>query len=109
MNVCDAHDCVVVPLAGLGLLHLKHQVIFHWTAVNSALAGCRRLQLWAQRPHLVQHGGEELMGILQIHTHNDAEKCTHFSQVVERQTRKADYALSGQNPGTLEPRQRLLP
>lgn len=68
MNVCDARDCVLVPVAGPGALHLKHQVLFHWTAVNPALAGRRRLQLWAQKPHLVQYRGEELMSILQIDT-----------------------------------------
>lgn len=62
--VRDVCNCVTTPLAGPGVLHLKHRVMFRQTAVGSPNAGCHHLQLWARRPHLLHHRHEELMTIL---------------------------------------------
>lgn len=72
--------CVAVPFARPDVLHLEEHVIFYRTAVGSAHTCGLHPQLCFQRPHLVQHRGEELMNILQMYIHKHTEKFKHIGE-----------------------------
>ncbi len=73
----DVCGSVIVPLAGPGALHREHHVFFNRTVVHFAHVSSSQLQVWAQRPHVVQDGDEEFMRVLQKCTQSHTEKITH--------------------------------
>lgn len=60
--------CVFVPIAGPDAQPLEDDVSIDWAGVADADVDSCYLQLQGQRPQVVQHTAEELVGVLHKHT-----------------------------------------
>lgn len=58
-----------LPLAGPNAEHLEHDVSINRAGVVDAIFNCCHVHIGRQRPHLVQHTAEELVGVLHRNTH----------------------------------------
>ncbi len=84
LKLCSALSCLlllcvmslslVLPLAGPGVLHLEHQVVFDGASVYFPHAGSDHLQQRGQTPDLIQERQQELLSILNAHTHTHTQK-----------------------------------
>lgn len=60
--------CMFLPLAGPNVEHLEHDVSINRAGVSNTISNCWHVHIGRQRPHLVQHTDEELVGVLHGNT-----------------------------------------